>query len=67
MAKIEVLKEYCKSCKLCVLACPKEVLEIGKNTNSMGYDIVIMKKDKECVACKRCAVVWPEAAIEVYK
>jgi len=33
----------------------------------MGYDIVIMKKDKECVACKRCAVVCPEAAIEVYK
>ena len=67
MAKITVIEKYCKSCRLCISACPKEVLQIGKTVNEKGYEIVEMKSGAECIGCKMCAVMCPEAAIEVYK
>lgn len=67
MAKVEITVEYCKACELCVQACPKDCLHIGTTTNSAGYDVVEMKQNAECVGCKMCAIMCPEAAIEVYK
>lgn len=67
MAEIRVIEKYCKSCSLCILACPKEVLQIGTKVNEKGYEIVEMKEGAECIGCKMCAVMCPEAAIEVYK
>ena len=40
MAEIRVIEKYCKSCSLCILACPKEVLQIGTKVNEKGYEIV---------------------------
>ena len=67
MPKVEINKEYCKSCRLCVNVCPKQVLFVGKYTNKMGYDAVEMDMDKQCIGCKMCATMCPEGAIEVYK
>ena len=67
MAKVEITVEYCKACELCINACPKGCPQIGTTTNKAGDDVVEMKPDAECVACKMCAVMCPEAAIEVYK
>lgn len=66
MAKVEILKEYCKGCQLCVKACPKNLLEIGNETNLKGYRYVQVAKDG-CIGCKFCAMVCPDAVIEVYK
>ncbi len=35
--RIEVLEQYCKSCGLCVAACPMKVLRISEKTNAKGY------------------------------
>lgn len=67
MAKVEILKEYCKSCKICISACPKGVLQIGKAVNAAGYEVAEMKEGAECIGCKACATVCPETAIEVYR
>ncbi len=67
MAKIEVLKNYCKSCRLCIEVCPRDVLQIGDEVNENGYEIVEMKEKAECIGCKMCAVMCPEAAIEVFR
>lgn len=67
MAKVEINKEYCKSCRLCINVCPKQVLTVGKYTNKMGYDAVEMDAGKECIGCRMCATMCPEGAIEVYK
>ncbi len=67
MAKIQVLKNYCKSCRLCIEACPRDVLQIGEEVNENGYEIVEMKENAECIGCKMCAVMCPEAAIEVFR
>lgn len=67
MAKVEINAAYCKSCRLCVNVCPKQVLFVGKGTNKMGYDAVEADQGKECIGCKMCATMCPEGAIEVYK
>lgn len=67
MAKVEINKDYCKSCRLCINVCPKQVLFVGKYTNKMRYDAVEMDETKGCIGCKMCATMCPEGAIEVYK
>ncbi|MCQ1531166.1 4Fe-4S dicluster domain-containing protein [Lutispora saccharofermentans] len=67
MAQLKINSEYCKGCNLCVLACKKNVLEIGTESNKKGYRYVAQGKGKECIGCKACSVMCPEGAIEIYK
>lgn len=67
MAKITVEPRYCKACGLCIMACKKGVIDYGKDTNTMGYHAVVPDETKGCIGCRLCAIVCPEAAIEVYK
>lgn len=67
MAKVEIISDYCKACKLCIIACPKGVLKLGNKSNAMGYHAVEADETKQCIGCKLCATACPEAAIEVYK
>lgn len=67
MAKVVIEAKYCKSCELCVSACPKEVLRVGKALNFMGYHVVEADESKECIGCMNCSVMCPEGAIEVYR
>ncbi|HOB10330.1 MAG: 4Fe-4S binding protein [Acetomicrobium sp.] len=64
--RIEVLEEMCKSCGLCVEACPNKVLKISDRINSKGYRPAEQYKEG-CVACKMCAMMCPDVAIEVYR
>jgi len=66
MPKVEISAESCKSCGYCVKFCPKKVLAIGTSVNSKGYEHVIVAND-DCIGCKMCAVICPDAAIEVYR
>lgn len=66
MPKVEIRSESCKSCGYCVKFCPKKVLAVGDRVNSKGYEYVKSVND-DCIACKMCAVICPDAAIEVYK
>jgi 2-oxoglutarate ferredoxin oxidoreductase subunit delta len=67
MAKIVVNGELCKGCTLCILACPKKTIEMGKAFNMKGYNYVTQVDEAGCTGCKMCAVMCPEAALEVYK
>ncbi|MCC8122695.1 MAG: 4Fe-4S binding protein [Oscillospiraceae bacterium] len=66
MPKVEIRSESCKSCGYCVKFCPKNVLAVGHTVNSRGYEYVVPVNDA-CIGCKMCAVICPDAAIEVYK
>lgn len=67
MGSIEVNENYCKSCGLCIYACPSEVIQLAPNSiNSKGYRPVEQLAEG-CTGCGTCAVVCPEAAITVYR
>jgi len=66
MPKVKINSESCKSCGYCVKFCPKNVLAIGDKVNSKGYEFVVVQND-DCIGCKMCGVICPDAAIEVYK
>ena len=67
MAKVTVEGELCKGCGYCVNYCPQKILSLGKSTNAKGYNYTVQENADKCTACKICAVVCPEGAIEVYK
>ena len=66
MPKVEINSESCKSCGYCVEFCHNNVLAIGSKVNSKGYEFVVVQNN-DCIGCKMCGVICPDAAIEVYK
>jgi 2-oxoglutarate ferredoxin oxidoreductase subunit delta len=67
--KIRIKKELCKSCGLCIEACPKGSIFISSKINDKSYFPAEFDKKKkdECTGCGLCAVICPEAVIEVYR
>ena len=67
MPKIVITPDYCKACSLCITACKKGVISLGEESNKMGYHAAVADESKDCIGCRLCAIICPEAAIEVYK
>lgn len=71
--RIEIDKEACKGCGLCIGVCPKRQIEISDDLNKKGYYPARFKEancpedDRECTGCALCALTCPDIAIEVYK
>ena len=57
----------CKGCDLCVVACPSDVLALGKQVNAKGYNYVQVILPDECIGCANCGYVCPDGCITVYK
>lgn len=69
MNHVVIDKDKCKACYLCISECPKKLLKISSETNSLGnHTVVFEDPDNECLGCAMCAVRCPDLAItEVYK
>jgi 2-oxoglutarate ferredoxin oxidoreductase subunit delta len=65
--KLEIDRERCKGCLLCVRSCPTKVLEASIEPNSWGYYPVKAAFEEKCIACGNCYAVCPDVAITVYK
>ena len=65
MAKITFNTEGCKGCGLCVLACPKKLLQISSVSNKNGYFVAEITDQSACVGCASCAVMCPDCVITV--
>ena len=66
--KIEVDKERCKGCRLCIEYCPKGRLSQSDELNEKGYfPVVVTETESEttCTGCATCGLVCPEVAIEI--
>jgi 2-oxoglutarate ferredoxin oxidoreductase subunit delta len=65
--KIEIDRDLCKGCLLCVRACPVKVLEADTEFNSSGsYPSKPVNPDK-CIACGNCYEVCPDVCIRVFE
>jgi 2-oxoglutarate ferredoxin oxidoreductase subunit delta len=70
--KIEIDRERCKGCYICVSVCPSGNLTVDEQMNKKGYrpasfDTAGGENKKGCTGCAMCATVCPDVAIEVYR
>ncbi|MEA3429012.1 MAG: 4Fe-4S binding protein [Thermodesulfobacteriota bacterium] len=56
---ININRDWCKGCGICVHFCPKKVLELD------GGDKAFAKRPEDCICCKVCEFMCPDLAIEI--
>ncbi len=64
---IEIDREFCKGCEICISFCPKDVIHLSDKLNPAGYLPATFETNGECTGCGICALVCAEVAIEVYR
>jgi len=65
--RIEIDREFCKGCEICIAFCPEKAIVIAAELNAAGYLPASLAEDGKCTGCAVCAIVCPEVAIEVYR
>lgn len=64
---IEVDRDRCKGCGLCVESCPETIIELGAGINVKGYHYAVQTDAGKCTACRMCALTCPDVAIKVLR
>ncbi|MBI5361088.1 MAG: 4Fe-4S binding protein [Planctomycetes bacterium] len=67
MPRIEIKKDKCKGCGLCVHFCPKLCIKMSEKLNARGVQYAEFALPDKCTGCKSCALVCPDVVIEVFK
>ena len=56
---VQISREWCKGCGICIAFCPKDVLELDE------HEKAVVKRLEDCNACGLCELRCPDMAIEV--
>jgi len=64
---IEIDREFCKGCEICIAFCPESAIALTAELNAAGYLPATLAEKGKCTGCAVCAIVCPEVAIEVYR
>lgn len=65
MPRIDIARDVCKGCELCVHACPQGILRMSKEINKKGYFFAEVFDAPRCIGCRMCAITCPDVAIEM--
>jgi len=65
--RIEVDRDRCKGCGLCVEFCPSHTIALSDDLNAIGHHPAQMHDPDSCTACAICADMCPEGSITVYR
>lgn len=57
--------EKCKGCGLCIRVCPKNILQMSKETNAQGVSFPVCIKEEDCIGCCFCATMCPDCVFEI--
>lgn len=63
---VEINRELCKGCELCVPACPEQVLAITPELNAKGWHVIELARPG-CTGCTICARVCPDGVFTVWR
>ncbi len=65
--RVNINADECKGCARCVVACPRQILQMGSTLNAMGVPSAYCA-GKDCIGCGCCFYTCPEpGAITVYE
>jgi len=67
VSKIELKKEWCKGCNLCIEICPKDVFDRESKISSRGFREIIIKHAEKCTGCMLCEMLCPDLVITIEK
>lgn len=73
--QLQINKDYCKGCSLCIYICPKKCYEEGEELRERSYAVPIITRQEDCIddkqlkqgkkkICELCILICPEHAIE---
>ena len=62
---IEIIKDWCKGCRICINRCPKNALEDSDEMNKKGIYPPRLKEENDCSMCRLCEQLCPDFAITV--
>ena len=65
--KIDIDRDRCKGCMLCVVNCPRGVIQMAETLNVRGVPFAEIIDNAQCTACTFCALVCPECCICIHK
>jgi len=67
-AYIEIDKERCKGCGLCISVCPQKLIAFSEDFNAKGYHPAeLVDPEGKCIGCGFCYMTCPDTSIKVYK
>jgi 2-oxoglutarate ferredoxin oxidoreductase subunit delta len=62
---IEIIKDWCKGCEICVKRCPVNALEMSDELNKRGVYPPRLKEENDCNFCRLCELLCPDFAVTV--
>ncbi len=63
---IEIDRQRCKGCSVCIDNCPLKCIRLSTAVNGKGYRYAELAND-DCIGCASCATVCPDSVITVYR
>lgn len=63
--EINIDRELCTGCGICIKFCPKDVLGESDDLNQYGNYFAEVVDLEECIVCRRCELYCPDFAVEV--
>ena len=64
---IQINKDACKGCGICIAMCPVKILEFSNDLNKIGVHYPIVLDETECTECENCMIYCPDFAMVVIK